>query len=377
MRGKGVVRRWGGRPARALAGVLLAPYTGRWPAYSRLIAVGEGRGWSVDEDAAHVRACAGRLGYRTAAAGWARVARRQAVFFSSHFSALHARWLGSDHRLGLAYYHGRPGTPGHPEFDRAYEALRLHARRVQRVQVTHAEMRDLVLSAGVPAERVFTIPLGVDLETFPLGDGAARAEARRALRLPQTAFVVGSFQKDGVGWGEGLQPKLVKGPDVLVATLERLRAQAPELVVLLTGPARGYVKRELAARGIPYRHVYARSRGELARAYRALDVYLVCSRQEGGPKAVLEAMASGVPLVATRVGQAQELVEHGRNGLLCEVEEVEALASACASVREDPQLAARLRREGRQTAERYALDRLDPLWAALLEGFVEKDGHGG
>ncbi len=372
-----LARRLAGPPGRALLQALVAAGTARWPAYSRLFCVGEGAGWSVDEDARHLEAAARRLGYPVAPAPWARFARRQAVFLTSHFMALHPRWLSTSHRIGLSYYHGRPRTPGYPEFDRAYEALVANAGRVARVQVTHREMEELVLAAGVPREQVFRIPLGVDVERFRPADAAARAAARRNLGLPAAAFAVGSFQKDGVGWGEGLEPKLVKGPDVLVATLERLREAAPELWVLLTGPARGYVRGELERRGIPYRHLLARSSAELARAYQALDVYLVCSRQEGGPKAALEAMASGVPLVSTRVGQAQELVEDGRDGLLCEVEDVEALASACARVREDSQLAARLRREGRQTAERYALDRLDPLWAALLEGFVEKEGHGG
>ena len=106
--------------------------------------------------------------------------------------------------------------------------------------------------------------------------------------------------------------------------------------MLLTGPARGYVRRELERLGIPYRHVSARSRDELARAYHALDVYLVASRQEGGPKAVLEAMAAGVPLVSTRVGQAQELVEHGIDGWLVDVEDAEGLAEwavPCAEAR--------------------------------------------
>ncbi len=51
---------------------------------------------------------------------------------------------------------------------------------------------------------------------------------------------------------------------------------------------------------------------------------MIASRQEGGPKAALEAMATGVPLVTTRVGQAADLVEDGANGWMVEVEDVEA-----------------------------------------------------
>jgi glycosyltransferase involved in cell wall biosynthesis len=192
------------------------------------------------------------------------------------------------------------------------------------------------------------------------------------LDLSDDAFVVGSFQKDGVGWGSGVEPKLIKGPDVLVAALERVRARAPELVVLLTGPARGYVRSELGRLGIPHRHVLARSRGELAHAYHALDVYVVPSRQEGGPKGVLEAMASGVPLVTTRVGQAPDMVESGGNGLR-RSRGRGGLAHAVLHVREDRALGATLTAAGRRTAEQYACERLDAAWEQLLDGFVVRN----
>ena len=146
--------------------------------------------------------------------------------------------------------------------------------------------------------------------------------------------------------------------------------------MLLTGLARGYVRRELERLGIPHAHHYAGSRDELATAYHALDAYLVTSRQEGGPKGVLEAMATGVPMVSTRVGQAPEVVDDGRNGLLAEVDDVEALAEAVRGIHEDTALRERLRTEGRPTAEAYADERLDPRWAELLDGFAERNGAG-
>lgn len=359
-------------PARLVARSLVRARTVAWPEFSRLFAVSDVPGWSVEEDAQRLSATARRLGYELGPTSWARFASRQSVFLTSHFDALSPRWLDSTHRLGTAYLHGRPGTPGFPEFDEAFETLRRQSRRLARVQVTHAEMHELVLDAGVEPEHVFRIPIGVDLDTFELVSPEARVEARRGLGLPSSAVVVGSFQKDGVGWGDGLEPKLVKGPDVFVAVLERASQRLPELHVLLTGPARGYVSRALELRGIPYRHVLARSRLELARAYYALDVYLVASRQEGGPKAVLESMAAGVPLVTTRVGQAQELVENGRNGLLCAVDDVEALSEALVRLIEDDGLRSEVQAAGRATAEQYALDRLDGRWEELLEGFVSR-----
>jgi glycosyltransferase involved in cell wall biosynthesis len=357
---------------RLALGAYVPARTASWPEWSKLFVVGDDFGWSIDDDRARLRATARRLGYDLAPPSWARFARRQSVFHHDHFGALQSRWLESSHRLGLSYFHGRPGTSGYPEFDRAYDELVRHAARVGRVQVTHAEMHDLVLAAGVNEDKVFRIPIGVDIARFPLGDSEARLRARRALAVPESSFVVGSFLKDGVGFGEGLEPKLVKGPDTLVAVLERLQASLGELFVLLTGPARGYVRRRLEQAGVSYRHVLVDSRDGLAQAYHALDTSLVASRQEGGPKTVLESMATGVPLVTTRVGQASELVADGENGLLVDVDDVSALVSAVERLYSDSALAARLRDAGRPTAEAHAEERLDRRWAELLEGFVRR-----
>ena len=221
-----------GQPLRRLA--VGAPTRDGAP-NTRLFVVGDRGGWSVDEDAVHISAAARRLGYDVAPPEWAGLAAGQSVFHTSHFEALTPRWLDGPDRLALAYMHGRPGSAGMPEFDAAYEALRRSPGRIARVQVTHEEMRALVLVAGVPEERVHRIRLGIDLESFPLGDGRRRREAREALGLPESAFVVGSFQKDGVGWGEGLEPKLIKGPDVLLDVAERLARRIPQLYFLLTG----------------------------------------------------------------------------------------------------------------------------------------------
>ena len=328
---------------------------------SRLYVVGDRLGWSIDDDRARLIATARRLGCKVGSNPWLRFSRGQAVFQHNHFNALQPRWLDSSHRLGLSYFHGRPGTPGYPEFDRAYDALKRNAARIDRVQVTHDEMRELVIGAGVPAERVFKIPIGVDLEHFPLGPERSGS-----------AFVVGSFLKDGVGMEDGLEPKLLKGPDTFVAVVTRLRELIPELSVLLTGPARGYVRRELERLGTPHRHVLHSSRDQLASAYHAVDVCLVTSRQEGGPKAVLEAMATGVPLVTTKVGHATELVRDGQNGLMADVDDVDALVAAVERVYSDRELSARLRVAGRETAEAHAEERLDAHWAQLFDGFVRR-----
>src|SRR5205807_375471 len=165
--------------------------------------------------------------------------------------------------------------------DVAYATLRAHHDELDRVQVTHAEMHELVLSTGIDRAKVFRISIAVDGRLFTPQTPATRAEARIALGLPAAAFVVGSFQKDGVGWEEGTEPKLIKGPDVLLDGMRLLRERRPELHLLLSGPARGYVRAGLERLGIPYVHRRIERYEEIGELYAALDAYVVPSRQEG------------------------------------------------------------------------------------------------
>jgi glycosyltransferase involved in cell wall biosynthesis len=348
--------------------------TKTWRDHSRLFVAGDGNDWAIADDARQIGRLAARLGAKVGRESWVSAVRDQSVFYTSQFALLGQPFERNGNRLGVAYLHGRPGTAGMPEFDTCYEAVRTRHGELERIQVPSTTMEEIVLDAGVPAEKVFRIPIGIDLEQFRLRDAADRSQTRAKLGLPEDAFVAGSFQKDGVGWDEGLEPKLIKGPDVLLAAVERLRQRVPDLWLLLTAPARGYVKAGLDRLEVPYRHVLLHGQGDVAKAYRALDVCLVTSRDEGGPKAVLEAMATGVPLVTTRVGQAADLVEHSRNGFLVEVGDANGVADWAGYVAEaaDGDLAS-LVAGGRATAEECSYDALAPRWRELLTGFVDLD----
>jgi glycosyltransferase involved in cell wall biosynthesis len=356
--------------ARRAVGSLAAARATRWAPYSRLFVVGDGAEWVLDEEGRGLAWTAGRLGVRRANASWLPWARNQAVFYCSQFVLEGDALATTTHHVGTSYFHGRPGT-GIPEFDRTFEGLCRHRMRVTRVRVSHSAMRDVVLESGIDSDRVHVIPIAVDLPRFPFQSAESRRRARATLGISDSAVVVGSLLKDGVGWGEGLEPKLIKGPDLLLRTLERLKLRLPDLLVLLTGPARGYVKLGLERLGIPYRHVFVRHHWEVGRLFQALDVCLITSRQEGGPKAVLEAMASGVPVVTTRVGQAMDLVRHGENGWMVEVEDVEGLARWTEHVVARPAGLDGVLRAARRTAESNSLEAQLPLWRRLLQGFVE------
>ena len=109
----------------------------------------------------------------------------------------------------------------------------------------------------------------------------------------------------------------------------------------------------LESHEIPYRHVFLDDYRAIVGCYHALDLYLVTSREEGGPKALLESMASGVPLVATRTGMAEDVVEDGVNGHLAPVDDAEAIVARAASLLGDGEKAGAFRAAGRGTAEAY------------------------
>ena len=77
---------------------------------------------------------------------------------------------------------------------------------------------------------------------------------------------------------------------------------------MLSGPARGFVRQKLEEFGIPYKHFLPKRVEVMANLYKVLDLYLISSREEGGPKGLIEALSSGCPVVTTPVGMANDLI---------------------------------------------------------------------
>ena len=178
--------------------------------------------------------------------------------------------------------------------------------------MSHSGIEELLLNEGLE-NKVLRIPIGIDINLFPLQTPEMKENYRSQFNIPKSAFVIGSFQKDGDGWGKGDDPKMIKGPDIFIKTIKILKDKVPELFVLLTGPSRGYVIKELNKIKVPFKHIHLEKYSEMIKLYKCLNVYLVSSREEGGPRAILESFASKIPLVTTNVGQAVDMVENGYN----------------------------------------------------------------
>lgn len=313
----------------------------------------DGASWALDHMAQEICEEVNRLH-----SGKAQVVTRPAGLTHSvvHFGTRYL-WLGwkdrlpPGNRIVVTCLHGTdaPDDSRAPEVEKFLGTL----GAVDHIVTTNTLIARRLRAWGVPETKPITVlGHGVNRRRFRPATEGDRGAARRELGVPDGVFCIGSFQKDGEGWGDGMVPKRVKGPDVFLETLARLKDSFP-IVVLLTGPARGYVKAGLERLGVPFRHVLPKHHDGMTACYHALDMYLVASRDEGGPVALMENMACGVPVVSTPVGMSPDVIRDSENGFLGRNEDPDSLAAAAAKVLADPHLRRRVSVAAAETARDY------------------------
>ena len=233
-------------------------------------------------------------------------------------------------------------------------ARRRCAARV--IAVSEAGRRAYLARGWDRPEHVVTINNGVVAVARPGAGAALRAE----LGLAATDLVVATLSV----------LRADKGHDLTVDAVARLRERFPDLRLLVVGdgPARADVERAVATLGGA--GVLAGHRDDVMAVLDAADVLVHPSRIDAFPTALLEALAAGVPAVATAVGGIPEIVDDGRTGVLVAAPaDGAALAAALEPLLADP----RLRRElGARGRERFALRYSAARWAANLRDLYDE-----
>lgn len=212
----------------------------------------------------------------------------------------------------------------------------------------------------LPMPAVETLYHGLDpraLHDVPAADGV-----REELGIPHGVPVVGT-----VG---NLTPK--KDHATLLRAAARMRRTTPDLrvVVVGTGPLEPRLRALAAELDLGDGVVFAGFREDARRVMGAFDVFVLSSTFEGLPIAMLEAMARGLPVVATGVGGTPEVVDHHRHGLLVEPRAPGPLAEAVEAVLGDASLAARLGEAARRRAGEFdirrAVRRMEAVYGELV-----------
>jgi len=233
-------------------------------------------------------------------------------------------------------------------------------KHIEILHVTNQAIRKSFIEMGANDDKIITIPLGIDLNQFkPASEIEGYWELRNKLGIPADAKVIGSFQKDSNGWNEkkDITPKWVKNPEAFIETVKRIQRQHnKKIFVLLLGANRSYVKHQLQTHGIPFKHIYLKDFRDVAQYYKVLDLYICTSRSEGMPKAILESMASGIPLIITKVGIAPETIKNGENGFIVDIDDIIGMTNYALDILNSDSLARRLKAGGIETAKKFSWD---------------------
>src|SRR5262249_2700581 len=203
----------------------------------------------------------------------------------------------------------------------------------------------------VPARKISMIPNGLDVDRY--SPQPARSNLRRVT-------VVANLRK-------------LKGHDVLVEASVPILRRFPEarFEFIGEGPERDALEARAKALGVANAIAFAGRSDDVAARLAAADIFVLPSRTESFPNAVLEAMAAGLPIVASGVGGILELIENGRTGWLVPPDETAALADRVMHLMGNPVEGARMGAAARADAlARFSFDRMiagfDDLYSSEL-----------
>lgn len=236
------------------------------------------------------------------------------------------------------------GWVQHTRRTRRYYAVdRLCLPRYEHVITVSPDLHERILMLGVPRERCTLLANAVDEGRFRRWSPAAEAPLRRRHGVPGARFVIGAAGRLG----------REKGFDLLIRAVARVRAAGLDVELWIAGAggeesALRALGREL---GLAERLRILGFVEDMLEFYEALDVFVLSSRREALPNVVLEAMAMGVPVLATNIAGVPAVIRDGESGLLCAAGDDGALAAGIERLLGDAALRSALAGAGRRTIE--------------------------
>ena len=261
-----------------------------------------------------------------------------------------AAWLAGVPCI-LHTIHGYGVTPAQPFWQqRALIALERMVGRVTThwIAVSQADRRRGIEWGLFTASKVSVVRPGIDPTAF-----AARLESSERDRL-RAMLGVGPDHLL-VGTVSCLKPQKSPEDFIRVAALVCERVAEAKCVLVGDGALRPQIEALIQARGLKDRVTLLGWRRDVAALMKAFDVFVLTSQGEGLPCAMLEARASRIPIVATRVGGAAEAIVEGIQGTLCPVGDVRAMAERVCQILEDERFRADLRTGTQELPEEFTI----------------------
>jgi glycosyltransferase involved in cell wall biosynthesis len=257
-----------------------------------------------------------------------------AVFIGS----VAARWAGLKHRFLAVHSTGLWGKRS--SFSASDRLVLGSYERIVALAKAHADY--LAGREGIAAERIRIIPNGVDAARFrPARSGDERRAMRSALSIPESRFVVATVA--------ALRPE--KNHDLLLDAAARVGAHRDDFLFLVVGEGSERERLRHRVDDLSLGEVvrFLGRRRDIPEILAAADASVLCSHAvvETFPLAVLEAMACGLPVIASDVGAVREMMVDGEEGRIVPPGDVEALAGALVSLAEAPEAARAMGSRGR------------------------------
>ena len=248
----------------------------------------------------------------------------------------------------------RMGTP----FVRYTRKLLLQIHAV--VVVLSSRMKEYVAAHDFLLPNTQLIPNGVDTQRFYPATDTSLQDARA-----HTVVCVSKLRYE-------------KGVDVLLQAWYLVQQQLPEarLILVGSGPIQPQLTHMAEALGIRESIEFAGLQSDVVAQLHRAGIAILPSRWEGMPNAVLEAMACGIPCIATQVSGSEDIIQQGINGLLVEVEDYKSMAEALLTFLCDTTLATQCGQAARVTVEqRYSLDHITDLYIELYQKMIAPQTH--
>lgn len=242
----------------------------------------------------------------------------------------------------------------------AIEAYVYKKRRYKRIiSVSEGVKREIIRYYNVPAGDITVIPNGVDLNAFR-PDPAAKVGVRASLGMSESDFVVlfvaHEFKR--------------KGLEHIIKAVGLLEDERIKVLVAGRDDKRPYEKLAKDCK-VAGQVVFLGESGRVEDYYKAADVFVFPTAYEAFSLATVEAMAAGLPLLATKVNGTEELIRHGKNGFFVSTEPRD-IAGRIGELAENRSLLKRMGGAARKTAERYSWDiiaeRTMDVYSGVLEG---------
>lgn len=328
--------------------------------------------WRIRREDVRVFALNKRTGKDVAAYGrlWRLLRRlRPDIVHSRNLPALEASIVAA-FAGGALRVHGEHGHDIHDIGGRSrkYRLLRRFCRPFihRHIALSQDLERWIRDDVGVPARDIVQIYNGVDTERFKPSETKPTGVMPDGFAPPDSLLIgtVGRMQQ-------------IKDQLTLVRAFIRLARTNAEwsdslrLALVGDGPLLSQARQLLEEAGLIERAWLPGARVDVANILRCLDVFVLPSLSEGISNVILEAMASGLPVVATRVGGNPELVQEGNTGCLVPPADPEALAAAIRSYIESPQLLRQHGRAGRMRVEReFGMDRMVERYMAVYDDLL-------